>query len=225
VSLLEDAKVGMLAILKSRLEQEGSTSKGVADAFNGDGSHYEDLAARIGYAAIKYADLHVSREKDYIAVFLMFVCQYPNCVLCKMQRDFLVVHTPNITSRRYTYARISSIIEKASALDATASSMPYKSEGGSPKERAMALRVLRFQETVEQTAAYLAPHILCSYLFKLCQETSTFVSDEDERIIDRDLTKLEPKRGAHRLALLKAVKPVLFEGLALLGIENPPEKM
>jgi len=201
VSLLEDARAGMLRILEER------SADAKATATRAEAGQEAALAARIGYAAIKYADLRVSRIKDYV---------FDHAAMLSADGDTAVF-------LMYTYARISSICDKAPA---PAYLPHYQPEGASRKERAIALRVMRFQEAVELAVTELAPHVICGYAYKLCQETSSFLTEADERIIDKaDASLLEPVRGVHRLLVVKAVKAVLRQAMALVGVEDPPEKM
>jgi arginyl-tRNA synthetase len=81
-----------------------------------------------------------------------------------------------------------------------------------PAERGLAVRLLRYPETLELAAAELKPNILADYLFDLANAYSTFYNE-------CPVLKAEsPERRDSRLALIDLTARTLESGLRLLGI-------
>jgi arginyl-tRNA synthetase len=79
-------------------------------------------------------------------------------------------------------------------------------------ERRLVLKMSRFNSAVTQASRELAPHILCSYLYELCQTFNQFY--ESNRVIGDDRERL-------RLQLVGIYADRLKNGLRLLGIVAP----
>jgi arginyl-tRNA synthetase len=104
------------------------------------------------------------------------------------------------------------MLEKAGdAFDADAAFKPE-----TPEERRLALLLLRFGDTVRDTAASLEPSRLCRYLYAVATEFSTFYSACP--VLKAD----DPAIVASRLRLVSLVRRVLADGLDCLGIAAPP---
>jgi arginyl-tRNA synthetase len=221
VSLLDEARDKMKSLLLLRREKEKSTSAIKLATY--DDTELNKLSAKLGYAAVKYADLRCSREKDY---------EFDLDHMLSFDGDTAVYLL-------YAYARVSSVIDRAEGImnsnlvvTATTSTTTtnnnstdqYNSIGTSLKERRLALRIARFPEIIRNVEFSLTPHSLCAYLYALSYETSTFLTDDNERVLMFNPDRLEEKRGLQRLILVKAVKSTLYEGLGLLGIV-PLERM
>jgi len=86
-----------------------------------------------------------------------------------------------------------------------------------PRELALTQRLAEFPELVQGAARELAPHSIAFYLRELAGEFHSYYNAE--RILVED-----PALRAARLALCAAVRQVLANGLALLGVDAP-EKM
>lgn len=113
---------------------------------------------------------------------------------------------------QYTHARIQSVLEKAAGLDLVPSTalppaVTY------PVER----HLYCFPEVVRAAFAERAPHTIAHYLTELAGEFNTFYANE--KIVDRDDTY-----APYKLALARAVKTTLKNGLWVLGI-SAPERM
>jgi len=114
---------------------------------------------------------------------------------------------------QYAHARICSVLEQwggdAGALPA-ADARRLESE----HELALLARLMEYPEVVESAARELAPHLIAFYLREL---TGTFHSYYNA---SRILVEDESVKRA-RLALAAAVRQVLRNGLALLGVSAP----
>lgn len=110
---------------------------------------------------------------------------------------------------QYTYARIQSLLAKASEGNITP-------EVSLEKEISLVDRkLLHFGEIVEKAQQNHAPHHIVSYLLELAREFNSWYANTPI------LTGEDP---AHSLAKAKAVGQVIKNGLHLLGIDAP-EKM
>lgn len=155
----------------------------------------EHAAPQIAIAAIKYADLSNSLQKDYV---------FDAERMAKTQGDT----GPYL---QYAHSRCAGILGEATARGLAWSRV---TELDDPAEQQLALCLTRFGETVQLVADELTPHKLCIYLFELATAFSTFY----------EKCKVLQSAGAvraSRLALVAATRLVLAKGLELLGIEAP----
>jgi arginyl-tRNA synthetase len=154
------------------------------------------IAPQVGIGAVKYADLSVAHDSEYV-----------------FDLDRMVQLTgatgPYL---QYATARIRSIFRGAGEE-------PRRGQValGEPAERALALRLLGFGTVVAQVGDLLEPHRLCGYLFELAQDFSAFYEA-------CPVLKAAPDVRASRLALSAQTLEVLVQGLDLLGI-TAPERM
>jgi arginyl-tRNA synthetase len=117
---------------------------------------------------------------------------------------------------QYAHARVCSVLEQWGGHPtrfAAADMAPL----GSEHELALLQRLGDYPETLESAARDLAPHAVAFYLRELAAEFHSYYNST------RVLVEEEPLRLA-RLALVTAVRQVLRNGLALLGV-SAPEKM
>ena len=155
------------------------------------------IAPQVGIGAVKYADLAVAHDSEYV-----------------FDLDRMVSLTGNTGPYlQYAAARIRSIFRSA-GLD------PRQPDGRilltEPAERALALALLDFGDVVVQVGDLLEPHRLCTYLFDLAQHFSAFYEQ-------CPVLKADSETRASRLALCAATLAVLDQGLDLLGIARPAQ--
>jgi arginyl-tRNA synthetase len=86
-----------------------------------------------------------------------------------------------------------------------------------PRELALAQRLGEFPETLAEAALGFAPHLVAFYLRELAGEFHSYYNAERILVADEELRLA-------RLVLIAAVRQVLQNGLALLGV-SAPEKM
>lgn len=158
------------------------------------------VAACVGIGAIKYADLSHDRNTDY-----------------RFDWDKLLALKGNTAPYMlYAYARIRSIYRKAAERVGTID--PYATQAalelGEPAERAVALRLARFRETIDVVAADLTPNVLCNYLYELAGDFMRFYEVCPVLAAPDERTRL----GRMRMCDLSA--RTLRLGLGLLGIET-----
>jgi arginyl-tRNA synthetase len=119
---------------------------------------------------------------------------------------------------QYTHARCCSVLEKApeneASLDVDLSKLANEYEW------AVAQKLLDIGTAVHRAADSNEPHVVSRYLLDLCALFNRWYSAGNNDASLRFLVDDEPTRRA-RLALIAAMREVLHEGLALLGIEAP----
>jgi arginyl-tRNA synthetase len=155
-----------------------------------------EVAEVVGLGAIKYADLSQNRLSDYVFDMAKMVAMNGNTA----------------TYLQYAYARIRSIFRKAETTPDSIRLARPPIALTHPAERALAVRILRYPETLELAAAELKPNLLADYLFDLANAFSTFFDQ-------CPVLKAESHgRRDSRLALIELTARTLKAGLKLLGI-------
>jgi len=153
------------------------------------------IARKVGIGAVKYADLSKTRTNDYI-----------------FDWDAMLSFEGNTAPYlQYAYTRICSIFRKAN-LDIDGFSAPIKI--AEPQEKQLALKMLQFNDVLDQVAADCYPHSLCSYLYELASLFMSFY--EYCPILKEDVA---PETANSRLQLCALSATTLAQGLELLGIE------
>ncbi|MEU6721451.1 arginine--tRNA ligase [Nonomuraea sp. NPDC046802] len=180
------------------LLQEAVDRAGAAIAERGyDEATRKEIAHAVGMGAVKYADLSVSHDSEYVLDF-----------------DRMISFTGNTGPyMQYATARIRSIFRKAGVEPADATGPIVLA---APAERALGLQVLGFGETIAQVTAESEPHRLCAFLFQTASLFSTFY---DECPVVKEGVDAETRK--QRLALCALVLDVLETGLDLLGVPVP----
>ncbi|MBB6345406.1 arginine--tRNA ligase [Nonomuraea muscovyensis] len=180
------------------LLQEAVDRAGAAIAERGyDEATRAEIAQDVGMGAVKYADLSVSHDSEYVFDF-----------------DRMLKFTGNTGPyMQYATARIRSIFRKAGITPADADGAVVPAQ---PSERALALHLLRFGVLVEHVATASEPHTLCAFLFETASLFSTFY---EECPVIKEGVDAETKQ--QRLALCALTLRVLETGLDLLGMPVP----
>ncbi|MDA1116595.1 MAG: arginine--tRNA ligase [Proteobacteria bacterium] len=160
-----------------------------------------DLIDWVGRDAVRF--FLVSRRADADFVF--------DVDLARSQSDENPVYYV-----QYAHARVCSVFSQWGGDTGGLAAAPLDSLAG-PRESALLQRLAEFPELVATAAHELAPHSIAFYLRELAGEFHSYYNAE--RILVDD----EAARRA-RLALCAAVRQVLANGLALLGV-SAPERM
>jgi len=184
--------------LESLLDEAVAEARKVVDESSAHLSEEQrqHVAEVVGLGAIKYADLSQNRLSDYVFDMARMVALNGNTA----------------TYLQYAYARIQSIFRKAETTPEAIRSARPAIALSNPAERALAVRILRYPETLEFAADELKPNILADYLFDLANAYSTFYQE-------CPVLKAEsPERRDSRLALIDLTARTLRAGLELLGI-------
>lgn len=152
----------------------------------------------IGLGAVKYADLSQDRTLDYVFSWDKMLAMQGNTA-------------PYL---QYAVARISSIFRKMerSTDDSFSQARPPESDA----ERKLSRKLLFFPLALKQATKELKPHFLCTYLYELATEFSSFYNQEKVMIDDVEAKEL-------RLLLCASTQSVLKTGLNLLGIDTLAE--
>ncbi len=154
-----------------------------------------EIATTVAMAAVKYADLSKHRTTDYV-----------------FDWDNMLAFEGNTAPyMQYAYTRVASIFAKAGlSMDELDGQIKVTDE----KEKALIAKLLQFEEAVQAVAREGQPHIMCSYLFELAGQFSSFYEAcpilvaEDEQV----------KQSRLKLAALTA--KTIKQGLSLLGINT-----
>ncbi len=161
------------------------------------------IAPQIGIGAVKYADLSVAHDSEYVFDLARMVSLTGNT-------------GPYL---QYAAARIRSIFRNAGLTPETVGHggeqrrIAVRDAGG----RGLALALLEFGTTVAEVGDELEPHRLAAYLFELAQTFSSFY--EHHPVLKAEDGELRESR----LALCGLTLAVLVQGLALLGVESPAQ--
>jgi arginyl-tRNA synthetase len=158
--------------------------------------HGEDelktVAKAIGIGAVKYADLSINRESNYIFSWDKMLSFDGNTALYM----------------QYAYARIQSILRK---YDAEVSGEILI---GDEIEHRLALMILKFEDTLTKAAIDATPHTITSYLYDV---VTAFMKFYEENPILKEGVDEELKMSRLQLAILTS--SLIKKGLELLGIE------
>jgi arginyl-tRNA synthetase len=152
----------------------------------------EKLARIIGIGAVKYADLSINRESNYIFDWNKMLSLEGNTSLYQ----------------QYAYARIMSIFRK------------YNGEIGrnivisNEIEHRLVVMLLRFEDVLEKAARDTAPNQITSYLYDL---TTLFMRFYEQNPILKEGIDKETRES--RLAMAALTAKVIKQGLEILGIE------
>jgi len=121
---------------------------------------------------------------------------------------------------QYAHARVNSVFEQWAARapqDATQPALLGSADLGlltAPRERTLLLNLAQYPQVLTAAAKELAPHHVAFYLRDLAADFHAFYNAE--RVLVDDL----PLRHA-RLRLLRAVRQVMHNALAVLGVSAP----
>jgi len=150
------------------------------------------VAKAIGIGAVKYADLSISRESNYIFNWDKMLSFEGNTSLYM----------------QYAYARIQSILRKHD--DEIIGNIMV----GDEVEHRLALMLLKFEDTLIKASIEATPHTITSYLYEV---VTLFMKFYELNPILREEVPHETKMSRLQLAMLTA--SVIKKGLSILGIE------
>jgi arginyl-tRNA synthetase len=158
----------------------------------------KDLVEAVGIGAIKYADLSVNRTSDYTFDWDKMMAMQGNTA----------------TYLQYAYARIQSIFRKGQVQAGMLRQQPPAVSLVDPAERLLAVALLRFPETLEESAAEYKPSAIASYLYGLAETFSSFFHNCP--VLQAD----SPALRSSRLLLCDLTARTLRQGLDILGIRT-----
>ncbi|RUM73318.1 MAG: arginine--tRNA ligase [Sulfurovum sp.] len=152
----------------------------------------ENLAKTIGIGAVKYADLSMNRESNYI-----------------FNWDNMLSFDGNTSLYlQYAYARIQSIFRKYNAF------IEGEIVITDALEHRLAVMLLRFEDVLQRTANMATPHQLTTYLYELATLFMRFY--EQNPILKEDV---DAQIRVSRLQLANLTAKTIKQGLSILGIQ------
>jgi arginyl-tRNA synthetase len=158
----------------------------------------EEIAETVGIGAIKYADLSQNRTSDY-----------------KFDYDKMLATEGNTaTYMQYAYARNRSIFRKAEIDPVTLRQHPPTVALDTPYERALAMQLLKLEESLLGAVADYQPSAVTAYLWDLAKTYSGFFQNCPVLRAESEALKQS------RLLLCDLTARVLKLCLDLLGIQT-----
>lgn len=187
---------GELVTAEEILAEAYTRAEQVINQKDGQFKPDKTLIKAVAVGALKWNDLRAARESE---------------VIFNWEHLFSVEGNtgPYI---QYSYARTQNILAKADAAEKTGSFDPRVLVH--PAELALLRQLVHFPEVVQESAAALAPHLICQFTFELAQNFSRFY--ESVPVLSSG-----PAERIARLGLVAAVGSTLGISLKLLGINAP----
>ncbi|MGY8645521.1 MAG: arginine--tRNA ligase [Candidatus Poseidoniales archaeon] len=193
------SREGKAITLKNLLDESVSRAKKLIQEKNPNmhESEIDEISSMIGIGAVKYADLSIDRNKNYI-----------------FDWDKMLSFDGNTAPYlQYAHARINSIFRKASISKENFDSIEISLIND--HEESLSRAIIGFSESLDEAIGNYAPHRLAVYLHKLAQEFGSFYENCPVLLNDDELTM------NRRLALCNLTARTLSTGLNLLGIDAP----
>ena len=189
--------VKLAALLDEAVERADTA---IAEKNPSMSAHDRELVARmIGIGAVKYSDLSTDRVKDYIFDWERMLSFDGNTA-------------PYL---QYAHARICSIFRRAEVNRTDVRNIVPTLDD--PREKALAMRLLRFDAAVWEMVDTLSPHKLCTYVFDLATDFTAFYEHCSVLKAETDDLRMS------RLALCDATARIIEQALNLLGIDAPEQ--
>jgi arginyl-tRNA synthetase len=117
---------------------------------------------------------------------------------------------------QYTYARIQSILRKATDVRLSAVETSFDKEiEMHPKEKELIKIIQQYPETIQLAAENYSPALIANYTYDLVKEFNSFYQNVPILATDIETEK------AFRVKISKAVGEIIKSAFALLGIEVP----
>ena len=155
------------------------------------------IAQIVGVGSVQYADLSQNRSSDYVFSWDKMISLDGNTAAYLL----------------YAVARIHSIFRKLDLPPTDAASEAGATPFETPTELALARKLVRFPDALGAATSNLRPHFLCTYLYELAGEFSTFYNADKVAVMEA------PVR-ARRLLLCRRTLLLLETGLQLLGLRT-----
>ena len=161
----------------------------------------DEVARMVGLGALKYFILKVDPRKNMLFNPAESI-------------DFNGNTGPFI---QYTYARIQSVLRKATRAESAINGEADKRAEGTlhPKELELIQRLTEYPAVVRNAGDNFSPAVICNYAYDLACDFNSFYHDLSI------LNEPDAQKKALRLLLAKNVAKVLTSAMSLLGIEMP----
>jgi arginyl-tRNA synthetase len=188
---------GQVVFLDDVLDRAVDEAARVIAEKNPELADARDVAEQVGIGAVIFNDLKRERIKDV-----------------KFEWDEVLSFEGETGPYvQYTHARMASILRKVAAAGEGAAEPDWASLEDSA---ALVLSLGRFPDVLRSAADHAEPSEITQYLLGLCRELNSWYATH--RVLGE-----EPSLTAARLALVRASKSVIGNGLRLLGVSAPAE--
>ncbi len=120
---------------------------------------------------------------------------------------------------QYTFARLNSLLEKASAL-IDSFDQPVEEQYGAKAqkiEKDIVMAVARFPQVIKDAAETSSPHRVATYLTELCQMVNSLLANPKLRVVDAE----SPEAALFRAQLAAAASQVIENASKLLQMKLP----
>ncbi|MER6810587.1 arginine--tRNA ligase [Spirillospora sp. NPDC000708] len=188
--------VKLAELLDEAVERAGTVFDEIQHDEPFDDATRAAIVQDVGIGAVKYADLSVARDSEYVFDLDRMI-------------SFNGKTGPYL---QYAAARIRSIFRKGGVAPDEATGPIVLTD---PAERALALQLLGFGAVLEQAGETAEPHKLATYVYSVADAYTTFYENCPVLKAPDEATK------ASRLALCAATLRTLTTGLHLLGVPTP----
>lgn len=155
------------------------------------------VAEIVGLGAVKYADLHHSRDSDYVFDY----------------DKMLATTGDTATYMQYAYARVCGIFRRMQISRQSLEGQSVAIELATAEERRLALQLLMFGYAIDSVLSDYRPHLLTQWLFETANAFSQFF---DKCSVQNAETESLQRS---RLVLCDLMARAIRTGLGLLGIE------
>ena len=183
---------GTVKLIDLLNEAVSRAERTIKERKNHSESELKRVANAIGVGAVKYADLSINREANYIFSWDKMLSFDGNTALYM----------------QYAYARIQSLLNKYGE------ELKGEISIGDKLEHELALTILRFEDTLIKSSTDAYPHIITSYLYQL---VTIFMKFYEQKPILKE--NIADNIKISRLLLAKLTANVIKKGLEILGIE------
>jgi arginyl-tRNA synthetase len=189
---------GNVIFLEEVLDRAIEITRDIITKKNPDLANKDQIAEDIGIGAIIYADLDSRRTRDVVFDWEEIL-------------NFTGETGPYV---QYTHARYCSVLRKfGETVPPPDVDLTLLSE---PEAVAVIKCIEEFPNRIKQAAENDEPSLIASFLIELCTVANRFYNQHRVVSEDEPLTK-------SRVTLVYAIKTVLRNGLALLGMKAPEE--
>jgi len=186
---------GNVVLLENIFDEAIKKTEEIIASKSGDLQDKEETARSIGVGAVIFSDLFSNRIKDVSFSWEEIL-------------DFDGETGPYV---QYTHARACSVIKKSDFEDNVIFDVIILENS---EEYDVAKCLYEFPLRVEQALDMLEPSVITRYLVELARAFNRFYHNHSILAVDEELKK-------SRLALVKAVRTVLSNGLWLIGLKAP----
>ncbi len=186
--------------LEGLLDQAEAKALEIAKEQNPDltAEQHATIARVVGIGGLKYADLSINRGSDYLFSY----------------KQMLNLKGNSATYLQFGYARVFGIMRKGGINDpALLRESPVEFNLDHPAERALAVSLIQFGDSLDEALVDYKPNLLANYLFELSGTFAQFFNQCP--VLKAESEELKKSR----LQLCDLTARTLKTGLGLLGIE------